>query len=57
MSQIFYKKNQEKPLKACDAFGIYARNRLRAYENKFSSPLSFSLHYRKRLHHALREKQ
>ena len=35
MSQIFYKKNQEKPLKACDAFGIYAKNRLRAYENKF----------------------
>ena len=48
MSQIFYKKNQEKPLKACDAFGIDARIRLRAYENTFSKPLPFSLHYRKR---------
>ena len=42
------KENQENISKHNDAVGIYARNRLWACENKFSSPKPFSLHYRKR---------
>ena len=51
-----YKEKKENTSKHSDAFGIDARKSLRAYENKFSKPLPFSLHYRKRQQYALREK-